>query len=305
MDITYRPAKPEDLEEAERVAQQSGNALRVRHGGRPSPAPPSTAFPKFCLAQDPAGLWVAENGDTIVGFGFSWMTEKFWCLSQLFVRPEMQAKGIGQALLSKTLMQAERNGAANRALITFAYNIASTGLYLQNGLYPRELLYRMAAPAQAVAQNLAEAGYDITPIAPWPESGEWPAGEWIGRIDQELLGFRRDLHHQFLLGGVAARAVRIEHSGNAAGYAYISAGGHVGPLAIAPDADAKAVVTAALRCALEGGAKRLSMLVPGRADVVMQTVLALGFRIEVPLMLMASWPFGNWCNYLPRDPGFI
>ena len=131
MDITYRPANPEDLEEAERVAQQSGNALRVAHGGQPSPAPPSTAFPKFCLARDPSGLWVAEDGNTIVGFGFSWMSEKFWCLSQLFVRPETQAKGIGQALLAKTLMQAERNDAANRALITFAYNIASTGLYLR------------------------------------------------------------------------------------------------------------------------------------------------------------------------------
>jgi GNAT superfamily N-acetyltransferase len=280
MDITCRPAKPEDLEEAERVVQQSGNALLVRHGLQPWPAPPSTAFPKFCLAQDPSGLWVAEDGDTIVGFGFSWMSEKFWCLSQLFVRPEAQAKGIGQALLAKTLMQAERNGAANRALITFASNIASTGLYLKNGLYPREPLYEMAAPARAVAQNLADAGYDITSIAPWPD-----AGEWIGRIDQELLGFRRDLHHQFLLGGFAARAVRIEHAGRAVGYAYISARGHVGPLAIAPDADAKAVVTTALRCALEGGATRVSMLVPGRADVVMQTALAVGFRIEEPLVL--------------------
>ena len=135
MDITYRPAKPEDLAAAERVAQQSGNALRVRHGGRPSPAPPSIAFPEFCLARDPAGLWVAEDGDGIVGFGFSWMTEKFWCLSQLFVRPEMQAKGIGQALLSKTLMQAERIGAANRALITPAYNTASTGLHLNRSFY--------------------------------------------------------------------------------------------------------------------------------------------------------------------------
>ncbi len=305
MDITYRPAKLEDLDEAERVAQQSGNALRVRHGGQPSPAPPSTAFPKFCLARDPSGLWVAEVGDTIVGFGFSWMTEKFWCLSQLFVRPETQAKGIGQALLAKTLMQAERNGAANRALITFAYNIASTGLYLKNGLYPREPLYRMAAPAQAVAQNLAGAGYDITPIAPWPESGEWPAGEWIGRIDHELLGFRRDLHHQFLLGSLAARAVRIEHAGRAAGYAYISARGRVGPLAIAADADAKAVVTTALRYALERGARQVSMLVPGRAEVVMQTALALGFRIEVPYVLMAWRPFGNWCHYLPSDPGFM
>src|SRR6266403_1498754 len=305
MDITYRPAKAEDLEEAERVAQQSGNALRVRHGLQPWPAPPSTAFPKFCLARDPSGLWVAEDGNTIVGFGFSWMTEKFWCLSQLFVSPGMQAKGIGQALLSKTLLQAEHNGADNRALITFAFNIASTGLYLKNGLYPREPLYRMAAPAQAVAQNLADAGYAVTPIAPWPESGEWPAGEWTGRIDQDLLGFRRDLHHQFLLHSFAVRAVRIEHAGRIAGYAYISAGGHVGPLAIAPDADAKAVVTTALRCALEGGARQVSMLVPGRADIVMQTALALGFRIEVPLVLMAWQPFGNWRNYLPRTPGFL
>ena len=300
MDVTYRPAKPEDLEEAERIVQQSGNALLVRHGMQPWPAPPPTAFPKFCLAQGPSGLWVAEDGDTIVGFGFSWMSEKFWCLSQLFVRPETQAKGIGQALLSKTLMQAERNGAANRALITFAYNMASTGLYLKNGLYPREPIYRMAAPAQAVAQNLVDAGYDITPIAPWPE-----AGEWTGRIDQELLGFRRDLHHQFLLGGFAARAVRIEHAGRAAGYAYISAQGHVGPLAIAPDADAKAVVTTALGCALEAGARQVSMLVPGRADVVMQTALALGFRIEEPYVLMAWRPFGDWCNYLPMSPGFM
>jgi ribosomal protein S18 acetylase RimI-like enzyme len=300
MAITYRPARPEDLAEAERVVQQSGNALRVRHGRQPWPAPPPTAFPKFCLAQDPSGLWVAEDGDTIVGFGFSWMSEKFWFLSQLFVRPETQAKGIGQALLSKTLVQAERNGAANRALITPAYNTASTGLYLQNGLYPREPLYRMAAPAQTVAQNLVDAGYAITPIAPWPESGEW-----IGRIDQELLGFRRDLHHQFLLGGFAARAARIEHTGSAAGYAYVSAQGHVGPLAIAPDADAKAVVTAALRCALEGGARQVSMIVPGRADIVMQRVLALGFRIEEPYVLMAWRPFGNWCNYLPMTPGFM
>ena len=208
MDITYRPAKFEDLADAERVVQEAGNELRVRNGRRPWPAPPPIAFPKFCLAEDPDGLWVAEHGDTIVGFGFSWMTEKFWFLSQLFVRPKAQAKGIGQALLSKTLIQAERNGAATRALITPAYNIASTGLYLNNGLYPRELLYRMAAPAQAIAQNLVDAGYDTTPIAPSTEPDEW-----TGRIDQELLGFRRDLHHKYLLGGVAGRAIRIERAG--------------------------------------------------------------------------------------------
>ena len=116
---------------------------------------------------------------------------------------------------------------------------------------------------------------------------------------------QRDLHHRFLLGGGAARGVRIGRAGRLAGYAYISAQGHIGPLAIAPEADAKAVVTTALRDALESKPSRVSMIVPGRADVVMQTVLALGFRIEESLVLMASRPFGNWCNYLPRAPGFM
>jgi hypothetical protein len=47
------------------------------------------------------------------------------------------------------------------------------------------------------------------------------------------------------------------------------------------------------------------MIVPGRADVVMQAVLALGFRIEEPYVLMASRPFGNWNRYLPSTPGFM
>ena len=47
------------------------------------------------------------------------------------------------------------------------------------------------------------------------------------------------------------------------------------------------------------------MIVPGGADAVMQAVLGLGFRIEDPYALMASRPFGNWGNYLPRTPGFL
>ena len=116
---------------------------------------------------------------------------------------------------------------------------------------------------------------------------------------------RRDLHHRFLLGGGAARAIRTERAGRPAGYAYISARGHVGPLTIAADADAKAVVATALRSAIEGGPERVSMVVPGRADAVIGMVAALGFRIEEPYVLMSARPFGNWCNYLPSNPGFL
>jgi hypothetical protein len=47
------------------------------------------------------------------------------------------------------------------------------------------------------------------------------------------------------------------------------------------------------------------MIVPGRTDIVMRAVLVLGLRVEEPYVLMASRPFGNWGNYLPRAPGFL
>jgi GNAT superfamily N-acetyltransferase len=151
---------------SKRPATSSARAMAGRRGRRHL----RLHFRNSASRRTPPGLWVAEHGDTIVGFGFSWMTEKFWFLSQLFVRPQTQAKGVGQALLSKTLMQAQRNGATNRALITPAYNITSTGLYLNNDLYPREPLYRIvlaAADALGVMgakQALAEIGLAINLI---------------------------------------------------------------------------------------------------------------------------------------------
>jgi GNAT superfamily N-acetyltransferase len=300
MDIAYRSATSDDLDAAMRVVQQAGNDLRARNGGVPGALPPRPLFQKFCLAENPDGLWVAEAGDRIVGFGFSWVTQKFWFLSQLFIEPKIQARGVGQTLLSKTLQQADLNRVNNRALITFAYNLAATGLYVRNGLYPREPLYRMAAPASLVEQKLGATEYDVTPIASLPEPQDW-----IGWIDEAVLGFHRESHHRFLLAGFAARAVRIERAGRPSGYAYISAEGHIGPLAVVPDFDPRDVVLAAIRCALEGQPKRVSMIIPGRADQILGLVSELGFRIEEPYVLMSARPFGDWRNYLPSTPGYM
>ena len=298
MNITYRPARPEDLEPAVQIVQQAYNDLRLHHGLRATVPLRPPLFQKFCLAEDPSGLWIAEAGSTLIGMGFSWMRERFWYLAQLFVRPDIQAKGVGQALLSRTLHQAERNDATNRALITMAYNTTSTGLYIRNGLYPREPLFRMSAPADG--RIIGSRGYEVAPIEPWPE-----CQEWLGQIDEEVLGFRRGSHHAFLLGGIATRAVRVEQAGRPAGYAYISADGHIGPLAVAPSADPREVVAAAIRCALEERPKQVSMIVPGRADRVLAAVSELGFRIDEPFVLLSAQPFGDWRNYLPSNPGFM
>jgi GNAT superfamily N-acetyltransferase len=300
MAITYRPARPDDLESTARIVQEAYNDLRVRHGLAPTVSLRPPLFQTFCLAEDPEGLWVAEADDAIVGFGFSWMTQKFWFLAQLFIKPGTQASGVGRTLLSKTLDQAQRNGADNRALITLAYNPVSAGLYVRNGMYPREPLYRVAAPASVVRQNITTTRYDAVPISPWPEPQQW-----IGKIDEEVLGFRRDSHHRFLLSDFPARAVRIERAGHPVGYAYISTEGHVGPLAVAPNVDRKAVVATAIRCALEGQPDQVSMIVPGRAEQILDAVSELGFRLDEPFVLLSARQFGDWRNYLPSNPGYM
>ena len=173
MDIVCRPARLGDLDPAARIVQRAYNDLRARHGLAPTVPLRPPLFQRFCLAEDPEGLWVAEAGGAVVGFGCAWTRQKFWYLAQLFTEPGAQAKGVGQALLSRTLEHAERNGAENRALITMAYNTASTGLYVRNGLCPREPLFRVAAPASALARRIAGAAEDheAAPMAPCSSSG--------------------------------------------------------------------------------------------------------------------------------------
>ncbi len=300
MPITYRPATAEDLVPATRIVQDAYNDLRVRHGLPPSIALGPPMFQTFSLAEPSSSMWVAEADGTLQGFAFSWMRQSFWFLAQLFVRPGTQAKGIGQAMLSRTLRHAEENGAGNRALITMAYNTAATGLYIRNGLYPREPLLRMVAPVPLVAERIATPGLEAVPIEPWPGPREW-----LGRIDEEVLGFRRESHHPFLLGGVAARALRIEQAGRPVGYAYVSAAGHIGPLAVSPGADAGEALRTVVRGTLEVQPKQVSMVVPGRADRMQDVAFGLGFRIDEPFVLLSARPFGDWSHYLPSNPGFM
>ncbi len=300
MHITYRPARAKDLEPAARIVQDAYNDLRVRHGLPPSVGLNPPLFQTFSLAEPSSSLWVAEADGTPFGFAFSWMRQRFWFLAQLFVRPGTQSKGIGQAMLSRTMRHAEENGAENRALITMAYNTASAGLYIRNGLYPREPLLRLVAPAPLVAERIATPGLEAVPIEPWPGPREW-----LGRIDKEVLGFRRESHHAFQLGGVAARALRIEQAGRPVGYAYVSGAGHVGPLAVSPGAEAGEALEASVRGALEVQPKQVSVVVPGRADRMLDVAFGLGFRIDEPFVLLSARPFGDWSRYLPSNPGFM
>src|SRR5690349_14765372 len=128
MKLVYRPARADELAQAEELVVRSINDLTERHGfgAMATSRPPD--FQLFSLKDDPNGLWVAEANDEMVGFALSWVCGELWFLAELFVAPGHQGSGVGNELLTRTFEHARKAGATNKCLITFTFNVVSQGL---------------------------------------------------------------------------------------------------------------------------------------------------------------------------------
>jgi GNAT superfamily N-acetyltransferase len=294
-----RPARPDDLEPAMAVVAEAFNDVNRRHGTEDFLAALGTRFAAFSLNDDPAGLWVGEEKGEIVGFGFSWMVDRLWFLAELFVRPQWQSSGIGRALLRHTLAQAEASGAEVKALITFAFNRASIGLYMHEGLFPRIPLFKLACPRSKFSARLTAASLRMERI------GEDDLAA-LEIIDRSALGLGRGKHHRFLAAGEESIGlIFFDAQERPAAYAYVSADGHVGAIAASSIAHMAEVTHRALAIAADRRADKVSIFLPGVADAELKAALEAGLRIQRSMVLMSSRPFGDWTRYAPSDPGFM
>ena len=300
MSLTYRPARAEDLETTDALVVASINDLTVRHGFGPMAAASSPDFQLFSLRDDPDGLWVAENGCDIAGFAWSWVCGDVWFLAQLFVDPAQQGRGIGNELMKLTLEHARKSKATHRALITFTFNRVSQGLYIRHGFFPKMPIYFFAATRERVMAGLAEPPLRSVAIVDTNANNKS-----LAEIDARALGVTREKHHRYLLDDPATAGVLLYSGSECVGYSYIGSNGHVGPLAVTRvdvlrDAFATAMHLAAVR-----SSDKVSAFLPGTCESVLSLAVDAGMRITFPMLLMASPGYGDWVQYLPRNPGFM
>jgi ribosomal protein S18 acetylase RimI-like enzyme len=300
MPILYRPACAQDLVRADQLVVASINDLTQRHGFGPMTAPSPPNFQLFSLRDDGDGLWVAEDADEILGFAWSWVCGDLWFLAQLFVSPAHQGRSIGNELLKRTFEHAAKSGATQRALITFSFNTVSQGLYIRNGLFPRFPIYLLKVPREPLMGRLRGPRFRHALL-------EETASDLrnLARIDARALGVSREKHHRYLINDKATRGVSLWAGDDCVGYAYVSTGGHIGPLAVARPEAVDTAFRTALALAAENGSSDVSAFLPATTETVLGTAVEHGMRITFPMLFMSTHDFGDWTGYLPRNPGFM
>jgi GNAT superfamily N-acetyltransferase len=295
MSIVYRPARAEDLGPAQELVVGSINDLAQRHGFGTLASVRPPLFQAFSLQDDPAGLWVAEDDGQMLGYAFSWVRGELCFLAELFVAPGQQGSGIGGELLKRTTDHARRNGATTRALITFAFNTVSQGLYMRHGMFPKMPLYFVRVARETLRGRLQAPQRPPPPLT----LADLPK---LADIDKQVLGGSRDKHHRYLIGDKTMKGVLLRAGDERIGYAYLGSDGHIGPLAVTQPHAMGPALQAVLAMAFDSEASHISAFIPGTSTAGLGTALAQGMRISLPMMLMASRDFGDWRSYLPRNP---
>ncbi len=300
MSLVYRPAQAQELARTEALVVASINDLTERHGfGLMATASPPN-FQLFSLKDDPDGLWVAEDDGDILGFAWSWVCGDLWFLAQLFVDPTQQGRGVGGELLKLTLEHARKSGAAKKALITFTFNRVSQGLYMRHGLFPKMPIYFFGAGREQVV-----AGLPDPPLHTMRIDGTAAQMKTLAEVDARAVGVAREKHHRYLLSDSATTGFMLCAGRECVGYTYVDSNGHIGPLAVIQADALSDAFTTALKIAGDGQSDKISAFLPGTCDSALSLAVKHGMRITFPMLLMASPGYGDWTQYLPRNPGFM
>jgi GNAT superfamily N-acetyltransferase len=323
--VTYRPPRPSELAECALVWYSAVDEYMGRLN-RPLPSPyldPLVAHERHLLATDPerflvavrpptagttAGTTaVAEGREQIVGFGIAAQREHVWFLSQLYVLPHEQGRGIGRALLTQIMPSLPPESAAGAddqrhgilAMCTDSAQPASNGLYARFGIVPRIPVFNLVGTPNTAALSRLPAGVAAVPFGPSGSAGSTDQNA-IDVIDRQVLGYAHQADHAFLRASGRTGFVYRTDDDAPVGYGYSSEAGRFGPVALLDDTLTAPVLGHLMTAIRPRGAT--SVWVPGANDRAMVALLRAGLRIEgFPALLCWSRPFARFDSYVPAS----
>jgi len=236
------------------------------------------------ITHDPDGFMTAINREETLGYGAAFTRSRQWFLSQLWVLPQHQGLGAGEALLSKLLSFGENSGAREFfALVPPAGSIQA--LLVTHGFEAMVPVFRLRLSADK-AEGPAGAMARLLPAKEVTQDllARQAQGD-VDRIDKIARNINRETDHLYWLKERSARAVFVRQGSRVAAYGY--GGPHqVGPVSGTTQESAMCALGHAMQMALETSPEQdLSMHIPASFSPALQALLESGATIEATSLL--------------------
>jgi GNAT superfamily N-acetyltransferase len=231
--------------------------------------------------------WVAEENHRLSGYARSILRDGVRQLTEFFVRPGTQSGGIGRELLERVFSE---EGARARILLATPDTRALIR-YLKAGLTAGFPVFHFHRRPRRVQPDPTLEAIRLTPNA---ETLERLAG-----VDREVLGFRRDAEHRWLLG--QRQGYWYQRDGRPVGYGYV--GSYSGPFAaLEPAAIGSLLSHAESVSPLDG----FGIDVPLINRSALDYLLDAGYRMDPFVNYFMSRPaVGSFDRYLVTSPSFF
>jgi len=246
------------------------------------------------ITRTAAEFWVAEDVDgTPMGYARSIDRDGVFELTEFFVRPGTQSRGVGSDLLSRAFPP----GRGDLRLAIATTDIRALARYLRSDVLPRFPVLTFTGESREVAPV---DGLDFEPLDLERDLGA------VNAVDDAVLGHRREVDHHWLAED--REGYRYLDGGRMVGYGYVGRPerGGGGPFAVLEPADLPAVLLHAEHRRHELGASETEFEVALHNRAAIDHLLGRGFRMDpLATLICSSEPFGHFDRYLFCSPALI
>lgn len=232
--------------------------------------------------------WVGEREGRLLGYARSTLRDGVRQLTEFFVRPGAQSAGLGGRLLERTFPAAE----GERRLLLATPEPRALVRYVKAGLCARCPVFHFHRPRRGALEP--PSGLRAERL-----TGRTTDLERLAAVDREVLGYRRDADHRWLIG---ERPGFLFHQGERlAGYGYT--GLYAGPFAALNPRHFGPMLAMAEAAS---DAEEFGVEVPLINRHALDYLLGAGFRMD-PFVnhFMSDVPIGDLERYLVTTPSFI
>ena len=294
VEFRYRPATPDDAVACNELMWTSVTDLATRQGtplgGTAEDWWQSSEALNRLLVEQAAEWWVAEGpaSGQLVGFARSIERDGLFELTEFFVLPNHQSKGIGRALIERAFPV----GRGSVRSIIATSDVRAQARYYAAGTVARFPLYTLVGvPTEAAPVH------DLTAE---PIEGV-QAVRAQRQIERSVLGHQRsDIEMEWLMarrqGHLYRRANRV------VGFSFLGRDG-AGPMAALDPSDLPSILLHVEEAARSIGLDRLELQVPAPNEIAVRHLFTRGFRFDKWInFLMSDRPFGNFDRFVPFSP---